>query len=1177
MRSLQNLGKNFSIPSQFWQNSHMEDRAFQLAIITETGTPLNFSEADDAAIQGAFEAAVYELLWRQRERDAVDHRAIATQILKWSGLNIGIEYPIGSIRFPGANAHKMRSAYGHIQGFRINGKAPDVYLAPEVLDGGGTDKLFQVVQTDGQTKLMAGYSDLDAAQNAYLAEVPAKFFESIKPVSLDFLNKYRLGLPDSPSHKEGSIPGARIQSLLFSAEKYTQAEAIAWAKKRGFKAAGVDAANNHHRVRQYAARDGEEYRVVTLDRAKKIKAVVGLVATSPHSIDPSASLRVNGDVAFSEADKGNVSDPEAISEIKGLLIQEIGRINSIVKLDFDGDSIFTGIAEQRLNLKKSQYISFTINADSGAMNYKIVSAPSFSEDDWLEALNLADTVDFAGKNLNCKPGNVQCGGKCQAGTLNCFHGMTPAQKKAAQSAAKKAKAAALKASAKPAQSAPTTAPAPTPVSPPSPSPQTPASKLQVNQPELDNTRAALVNKWGQRLVTSSEKNTQKILNSDDTQVFIRVGSSDTLEKILGNRFLTSGELGIDAHQIPNLKGGYQAARNRVEEKTLGYALNTAPGDRPIYGYLASNDLNGASHADVAQAYGSIAVKLKSEVKDRATFTGCDSFKSGIASDVATKGTPPPPNAASLASTTRHGYDLANLPSHYPSFMQSDSDQKRQLNLASKAKDINDLAALAPTGNRYVEAQIHGQVKPEDIAELHFTSGGAQPTAAIATWAKKNGTKIYIGGKEADLDAIINPPAVKSSRTKDMSDAIDSGDFEKVTAIAQDIHASAKQIKTPGDNYLAAIYKEAGYDGLPKVVSEQDVTNEYKNGGTLMVRGVGNIPGGKTAQQCLDEFKQGDYFAGLGIYGNGTYVSHAGPPPSKKNAQAALAAVTSNKYITPQTANFRMSLAPDAKIIKQSDFAKEVSDVKSKFQNWADTQESKLNSALVIASRQVSLPAIKAEANRITKDYKANYTASMLPLTFRLNHPAYNPAINSRSGGAYQKELVLSDKKTNKPIATKYLVQYSPGLGLKRPYSVFDPEGNLIAVRKTEVEAQAEALKAHIENTAKTNLANKASNGVSVAKAQQDLYDFQEKARIAKEVLFGDEGGGSSGRLATIRGYDAIALDQSYEPKHFMVLLNRTKVSIQKEPFDYATAKQKVAGFNVIAKIGKASLSFDEAN
>jgi hypothetical protein len=152
------------------------------------------------------------------------------------------------------------------------------------------------------------------------------------------------------------------------------------------------------------------------------------------------------------AEAALVEDPNVIDQVLGLLQQAAGKLSRLNWLMFDPgtqpigeegeDWVFKGQAAQALSVVKSQYYAFTINGKTGQMVYKLtnpVAAAQFSETE--EAYEFAAAT---GKKLNCASGNIQCGGKCQNGKLNCFHSMTPAQKKAAGAAAKTAKEVATK-------------------------------------------------------------------------------------------------------------------------------------------------------------------------------------------------------------------------------------------------------------------------------------------------------------------------------------------------------------------------------------------------------------------------------------------------------------------------------------------------------------------------------------------------------------------------------------------------------------------------------------------------------------------------------------------------------------------------------------------------------------
>lgn len=454
---------------------------------------------------------------------------------------------------------------------------------------------------------------------------------------------------------------------------------------------------------------------------------------------------------------------------------------------------------------------------------------------------------------NCKKG-IACGNTCIAKNRVCKQNLSPAvaaQVPPAKAKTKKAAGGATTAPAAPAApSAPAPAPAPAPASAaaspqktttkkpkasPAPAQSNAVSSATVttNQAELDKKRNNLTKRFGKQLVEKAETNVKRILDDPDNDIYVRVSSADTLEKILGNRFLTSAELNVTQHKIPFLSDDYQTARNRVEQKVLGVDLSTDPANRPIYGYMGSSDLNGNSHNSGVQDYGSIVVKLKPETKNRATFTGSDSFKSGIASEVVSADNPPPPNAASLVSTTRHGYDKDSLPSGYPAFYKSKAGEKDQLTKAADAKNIDDLVNhLSPTGAKYIETQIHGGVKPSDIAELRFESNKAKPTPAIGQLAKANGIDLIVDGKKLSskqLDKLIGgnvTPTAKTGYKPKMSRA-EADAYTKDSVYANRVFyhgtsaAAAKSITTDGVDPLrtsTSFYGKGFYTSSDKSIA-----------------------------------------------------------------------------------------------------------------------------------------------------------------------------------------------------------------------------------------------------------------------------------------------------------------------------------------------------------------------
>lgn len=841
-----------------------------------------------------------------------------------------------------------------------------------------------------------------------------------------------------------------------------------------------------------------------------------------------------------------VTDRAVLDKLQSILEDWAGELDQFYAVTLDPDTdTFRGKAAKRIALNRFKIFDFVMSPTRVYHKPAIAKeAQSFAESEMGGALEYAakkGTGKRAGMTLNCKPGNYQCGGKCQRDTMGC--NSIPNGK---QSATIAAVAATVKATAAKTK-APKAAKATTPTAG--------ASSVKTNQTELDTKRADLERRFGKQTVEAAEKNVQRIMDDPNTSVFVRVGSTDTLEKILGDRFKTSAELGVDTHQIPYLNDGYQKARNRVEAKTLGYdEKGTAPADRPIYGYLGGNDLNGASHNDVSQAYGSIAIKLKPEVKDRTTFTGSDSFKSGIASEIKNDGTPPPPNAASLTSSTRHGYDREDLPKHYPSYYKDDSADGGQLREAAKAKDIDELAPkLALTGNAYVEAQVHGKVTAQDIGEIHFTPRGVndRPNKAIAQFAKDNGVDLYVNGKKVDPDSIINAPK-RSQRLTDLEDALNKGDFETVSQITDSLYSDAKKLKLlPGerDFVLKQLYAEAGYDEKPQVVSKKDLDRAAADGATLMVRGVG--AGQNSRTEFLEQFQTGDYHTGNGIYGNGTYVGHSGtikgdqfiPGNTTASAKRAWKDVAKHDYIDARGVTFRMGLPADANVVTQSQQSKDLRDTKAKLLSWHSAERAK----------------IQATGSSYTKADVAKVDKAAKKLETDIASKLGKPSIKRFPGAVFDEDQYVTIPVQGRlPIGFK-VVKDSATLSGKPTFFYTDADGKTQKFNK-QADAIAAGTKDWYRRQAARNLGYPEFPvpGKSDSATQQKLADFDKKVSRMGEVLYGDTGSGASGRFGVIRGVDAIALDQSYEPKTFMNLLNRSKVMVQDTELTYKDGSKKGA-------------------
>ena len=100
--------------------------------------------------------------------------------------------------------------------------------------------------------------------------------------------------------------------------------------------------------------------------------------------------------------------------------------------------------------------------------------------------------------------------------------------------------------------------------------------------------------------------------------------------------------------------------------------------------------------------------------------------------------------------------------------------------------------------------------------------------------------------------------------------------------------SEKQIESGqayGDNALKIIAERQGFTGKPKTVATIEDLQKIQSteAGILVYRGItdysraqasggGSIQPTYTAEQALTDFREGEYFGGWGVFGNGTYTT-----------------------------------------------------------------------------------------------------------------------------------------------------------------------------------------------------------------------------------------------------------------------------------------------------------------
>lgn len=357
--------------------------------------------------------------------------------------------------------------------------------------------------------------------------------------------------------------------------------------------------------------------------------------------------------------------------------------------------------------------------------------PTASLDD-VAALFAEGTIEFAGaapgKKKNCTKG-ISCGNSCISANKTCAKPLSASQKQ---------KKAQVSQGGGEADSGATATPQPEPVKEPV---KPPRSDQYINQARISETRAKLAEFADSDTIDRAEKNVQKLL--DESEIFIRVTSSETLEKIIDSgRFKTQFETG-KSKGTQNRK-----LRAAAEEAMHGYPPNLDPVERPIYGYFGhptdrsqDGDTNGMFYGTSIEKYGSIAIRLKSEVKDRATFTGADSLNNTDSVKGAKDGVFAPSSAKKVSAGSFYGsrevIDRDNL---------FGLDHQEALQGIAEAKSIGEVRSAI--GNQYLESQVHGGVRTSDIAEIviirnpnNISKKSPKVSSKVEKWAKAQNVKI----------------------------------------------------------------------------------------------------------------------------------------------------------------------------------------------------------------------------------------------------------------------------------------------------------------------------------------------------------------------------------------------------------------------------------------------------
>ena len=423
----------------------------------------------------------------------------------------------------------------------------------------------------------------------------------------------------------------------------------------------------------------------------------------------------------------------------------------------------------------------------------------------------------------------------------------------------------------------------------------------------------------QKFVDDETSSLRRVVRNSD--VFVQVGSEEAVRGIMqSGEMRTLFDPAAAEHSISERHFEEGAAgitdRQQIEHDYFGIP-KSATEDRPIYGYLWDKGSHGVHFPEsgsvnladpmypVLGAYGDIAIQLKG-VRDRTTMTVGDSV--GLYGHGApTELTHPGPEAIGF-NDLRGASQPSEAVGPYGSAAHGDV-----------------------AGPVYLEAQIHGGIKLSDIAGISF---GYPPEDAATIqamndagvkWTFRHGSALEhraegLVAATADqlqsLLASINPDDIvrdSAGRFATKGTAADTGILtvqqiadayppKRVAAFPKD----GSYLFNDPDGTLQQIQHERGFDALPEVAGPERLAEVKAQGGVELWRGIDNSGGADRSAALAEEFRSGPFFAGRGMYGNGTYAS----PDRETGLNYAFSRSGTG---TDERSLLHMVIKPDAKI------------------------------------------------------------------------------------------------------------------------------------------------------------------------------------------------------------------------------------------------------------------------
>ena len=249
--------------------------------------------------------------------------------------------------------------------------------------------------------------------------------------------------------------------------------------------------------------------------------------------------------------------------------------------------------------------------------------------------------------------------------------------------------------------------------------------MKLRKDRLQERRQQIVNAAGESPVLQAEQAIQQALAQ--TKIYIQVEPDALMQILLDGRFKTAFEL--SRNDVDEIE-----LRRSAEQIMYGYPPNHPVTERPVSGFLAvDSNLNEAPLIRDLNAYGTVSIELKTEVKSNASFTLNDSLTAPTAEQRGRE--------VSWQPSALLDISIASLVSLRDNTLQMICQRVAQLTKIKTVADIAEFKEVAYRYNNYMEVGIHGGLTKKMIAKIVYRTGF--PSVFVEQWAKDNSIEIEV--------------------------------------------------------------------------------------------------------------------------------------------------------------------------------------------------------------------------------------------------------------------------------------------------------------------------------------------------------------------------------------------------------------------------------------------------